>query len=348
MIKFTHVEPDGSIADIENPRMCQFGLTEVAAPLIVGALTDAGVGAATAGTIGSIAAPALVQGGLGAGVGSLFGKTGTGAALGALSGALGPLSKAMGLGSSGSAGALSNTPVSIPGLPGVTAQNGSLQSADGAAGAAGTGATSTSLNAAMPSLSGAGSPLAQTSSSLSGGGLKGALAVLAALAQNANRPSTTAPTGITQNTPFNPTGYINRTQNMNPPAGGSYYTYGQQAQQPFFSGNQLTLAHGGAISRAIACGHYADGGEATFDSDRGDFSVGGHGSGQEDNIDAKLSPGEVVWDAGTVSAVGDGNSEEGARRLMEVRDQIAKDKGFKHNVQPKLKKSPLEYLKDVA
>lgn len=343
MIKFTHVEPDGSIADIENPMMCQFGLTEVAAPLIVGALTDAGVGAATAGTIGSIAAPALVQGGLGAGVGSLFGKTGTGAALGALSGALGPLSKAMGLGSSG---ALSNTPVSIPGLPGVTAQNGSLQSADGAAGAAGTGATSTSLNAAMPSLSGTGSPLAQTSSSLSGGGLKGALAVLAALAQNANRPSTTAPTGITQNTPFNPTGYINRTQNMNPPAGGSYYTYGQQAQQPFFSGNQLTLAHGGAISRAIACGHYADGGEEVS-TDNGDHYVEGDGDGQEDQVPARLSPGEYIVDASTLSRLGQGDSNAGARKMDEFRELVAHDAGAKKVVQSKTK-SASDYLRKVA
>ncbi len=69
----------------------EFGLTEVVLPLVVGALTTAGVGAATAGTIGAIAAPALVGAGLGAGAGGLTaavtgGKVLKGMGYGALAG----------------------------------------------------------------------------------------------------------------------------------------------------------------------------------------------------------------------------------------------------------------------
>ena len=50
--------------------------------------------------------------------------------------------------------------------------------------------------------------------------------------------------------------------------------------------------------------------------------VQGQGGGQDDNVPAVLSPGEYVWDADTVSAIGDGNNDEGARRLDQVRERI--------------------------
>lgn len=48
----------------------------------------------------------------------------------------------------------------------------------------------------------------------------------------------------------------------------------------------------------------------------------GPGGGQDDMIDAKLSPGEYVFDADTVSALGDGSNEAGAAILDEWRQNI--------------------------
>lgn len=67
------------------------------------------------------------------------------------------------------------------------------------------------------------------------------------------------------------------------------------------------------------------------------------GGGQEDNIPARLSRGEYVMDATTVADVGDGNTEEGFKRLDEMRERIARDKGRK-SVVPGKAKHPLQYL----
>lgn len=74
----------------------------------------------------------------------------------------------------------------------------------------------------------------------------------------------------------------------------------------------------------------------------------GAGSGRADTIDAKLSDGEYVMDAETVSLLGDGSTQDGARRLDEMRAKIRQHKGksmargkFSANA-----KSPLSYLKE--
>jgi len=63
------------------------------------------------------------------------------------------------------------------------------------------------------------------------------------------------------------------------------------------------------------------------------FKDGGHargiGGGQDDLIDARLSDGEYVIDAQTVSDLGDGSNNEGARRLNEMRELIRKRAGRK-------------------
>ena len=76
----------------------------------------------------------------------------------------------------------------------------------------------------------------------------------------------------------------------------------------------------------------------------------GNGSGRDDTIDARLSDGEYVMDAETVSLLGDGSTKDGARRLDEMRAKIRQHKGksmargkFSANA-----KSPLAYLKDAA
>jgi len=73
--------------------------------------------------------------------------------------------------------------------------------------------------------------------------------------------------------------------------------------------------------------------------------VTGHGGGQDDKVDALLSPFEYVMDADTVSALGDGNPVEGANRLDKMREEIrAHKRGAPNSSIPAKARSPLEYL----
>lgn len=347
----------------EGKSLCEFGLTEVGIPALIAAGSSLAAGAGTAvagigagitagGLTGGVAAglgdlglgsglsaalaPVLTQAGIGAGLGALTGQPGTGAALGALSGGLGQI-----MGPS-SGGALNAT---IPGtsMPGAFGQTITQPSTTITAPAIGGGA--------LQPAAAAGNPLAQTAGKIAGSnsGLSGPLAILAALAQNANRPSTTAPAAMTMNSPLNPTGYLNRSMTNAAPTSGSYYTYGQSPEPQFYNGNQLQFAHGGALNRMIAMRKMAGGGADgnTFSTGGGDNYVQGDGGGQEDNVDAKLSPGEFVMDAGTVSRLGDGNSNEGAKRFQQIRQAIASDTKSDGVVQRKAR-SPLEYLQKAA
>ena len=56
----------------------------------------------------------------------------------------------------------------------------------------------------------------------------------------------------------------------------------------------------------------------------------GPGGGQDDLIDAKLSPGEFVWSAQDVADAGDGDTNAGAQRLEQVRHQIRSRAGRKN------------------
>lgn len=90
-----------------------------------------------------------------------------------------------------------------------------------------------------------------------------------------------------------------------------YYNYGMRPQakeQRFYSDvgeTPVQAAHGGPLS------HYVQGG----------------GTGRSDSIPAKLSDGEYVIDAETVSLLGDGSSKAGAQRLDQFRANIRKQKG---------------------
>ena len=79
----------------------------------------------------------------------------------------------------------------------------------------------------------------------------------------------------------------------------------------------------------------------------GGYAEGGsRGDGRSDHIEALLSPGEFVMDAETVSLLGNGSSEAGARRLEEMRQAVRKQKGgalSKGKFSPDAK-SPLAYL----
>jgi hypothetical protein len=80
-----------------------------------------------------------------------------------------------------------------------------------------------------------------------------------------------------------------------------YENYGYGPEKKFFSDNTITAA----------MGHYVRGG----------------GTGTSDSIPARLSDGEYVIDAQTVSMLGDGSSDAGAKRLDEMRAAIRKHKG---------------------
>jgi hypothetical protein len=66
--------------------------------------------------------------------------------------------------------------------------------------------------------------------------------------------------------------------------------------------------------------------------------LSGDTGGQDDLIDAKLSDGEYVFDASTVSDLGDGNNAAGARKLDIFRENLRKHKrGGKVNLPPRAK-----------
>ena len=74
--------------------------------------------------------------------------------------------------------------------------------------------------------------------------------------------------------------------------------------------------------------------------------VHGAGGGQDDLVPARLSPGEYVFDADTVAALGDGSSEEGARRLDAWREHLRQHKRSApaNSIPPKAHDAPY-YLK---
>ena len=66
--------------------------------------------------------------------------------------------------------------------------------------------------------------------------------------------------------------------------------------------------------------------------------LSGDSGGQDDLIDARLSDGEYVFDASTVSDLGDGNNAAGARKLDSFRKNIRRHKrGGKVNLPPRSK-----------
>ena len=72
--------------------------------------------------------------------------------------------------------------------------------------------------------------------------------------------------------------------------------------------------------------HYAEGGNVFSTGGDTSDAVYGHGGGQDDVVDARLAPGEFVFDADAVSSLGDGNNEEGVRKLEEMREAIRRHK----------------------
>lgn len=74
--------------------------------------------------------------------------------------------------------------------------------------------------------------------------------------------------------------------------------------------------------------------------------VKGPGTGQSDDIPAMLSDGEYVMDAETVSAIGDGSNDAGAKKLDEMRERLRQHKrGASRKTIPPKAKAPDQYMK---
>lgn len=84
--------------------------------------------------------------------------------------------------------------------------------------------------------------------------------------------------------------------------------------------DRLGLPDIASLTAKFAGPGYAKGG-------RMDFAVHGAGDGRSDSIPARLSDGEYVMDAETVSMLGDGSSKAGAKKLDRMRVNLRKAKG---------------------
>lgn len=145
-----------------------------------------------------------------------------------------------------------------------------------------------------------------------------------------------------------------------------WYTYGQHPEKQFFSNNSIGPLMGkfAAQPSQAPAGNMqvqpvqagmappvtmrARGGALdSLDSVPPDRTAGSHyvkgpGDGQSDDIEAKLSDGEYVMDAHTVSLLGNGSNEAGAKRLDQLRENLrkaaakpmAKGKQFMHAKEP--------------
>lgn len=71
--------------------------------------------------------------------------------------------------------------------------------------------------------------------------------------------------------------------------------------------------------------------------------ISGQGGGQDDMVDAKLSPDEFVIPADVVSDLGDGSPEHGSEKLYDLIDNVRTHKGKPKKLPPK-SKSALSYL----
>jgi hypothetical protein len=103
-------------------------------------------------------------------------------------------------------------------------------------------------------------------------------------------------------------------------------------QKPMLAGNELARQASADMPTPIRPGvqGYAEGGEVYGPlSQTADQLVGlvqGAGGGQDDMVEARLSPGEYVFDSESVSMLGDGDNAAGARKLDELRAAMREHK----------------------
>ena len=196
--------------------------------------------------------------------------------------------------------------------------------------------------------SGIGSALSKLKANATGAnGISGILQILAGLTPIAGalaRPKTntnspTAAPGMTQGATAPKAPMFNRTQIASPTNNASgvpmtqqdWYTYGSRPEAQFFQNNSVPLAQATGVATKQARGGALSSlqnppsnyGMPEFDS-AVEHHVNGPGDGTSDDIPAKLSDGEYVMDANTVSMLGNGSNKAGAERLDTLRQNLRK------------------------
>lgn len=271
-----------------------------ALPSIVGnALIGAGTGALTGGSKGALIGGAL--GGLGTiGAGAL-GSTGAGVTSTGQEGLSGWWNR-MGSGdyfTTGLAGSGANIPQAGDPLP-VPRPTGEAAAALGITGdTAGTAAKAATEGGLLASMSKPSFllPAALLGAAALGGSKPPQLPTQAAAA-------TSTDPNLTRRLDLAP---LSRPRRTGP---DNYYTYGAGPEtayydEPVETKPPVQAAMGGPLSRFVQ----------------------GGGTGRSDSIDARLSDGEYVMDAETVSLLGDGSSKAGAKKLDQFRANLRKQKG---------------------
>lgn len=255
---------------------------------------------------------AIGNGLLGGGLGALTGGT-SGALTGALIGGASPyVMNMLSDGSGSGSGILSNL---FNGGNGSSPSNAGSPAGDGGGIAggnvkpsAGTGITGSGLGG----LGGAGKmlPLLMAAGALSSmTGKKQKAAPVATSDPNMTRPLSEVK--------------FDRQQNAQAQAAPVDGNYGAGPQRKWFDYNQLPqMAEGGEFD-----GEGAPVSPVSPLAQMNSSGVRGPGSGRDDKIPALLSDGEFVMDAESVALLGDGSSEEGARRLEQMRENLRRHKG---------------------
>lgn len=119
---------------------------------------------------------------------------------------------------------------------------------------------------------------------------------------------------------------------------------------PEFTGNQVRMKDGGIAKHQSFNPSVGYEIEEILRSTNG-YPMGiigylnGYSGGQDDDINAKLSDGEYVIDASTVSDLGDGNNANGAKKLDQMRRNIREHKRGGSIKMPPKAKSLLSYMR---
>ena len=106
------------------------------------------------------------------------------------------------------------------------------------------------------------------------------------------------------------------------------------------SGSVYGLKKGGKVNHREAPPHIPE-----FITGKTGHYVDGRGDGQSDDIPAMLADGEYVFDAETVSALGNGSSKAGAKLLDHFREELRSHKRSAPNDKIPPAASPLAYMK---
>jgi hypothetical protein len=98
-----------------------------------------------------------------------------------------------------------------------------------------------------------------------------------------------------------------------------YYTYGQRPAKTFFTNNKLP-----SVNAYAAGGGVSEGGDVRQLTQA---PPSGNLDGRSDQEQALVSPGEYIFDAESVSLLGNGNTDAGVQALDEFRVNLRKQKG---------------------